>query len=696
MNLRKSHLLLILIAFGLPGLRAAQPVEFRFSVPEAGITNPFARQIQAEVILPSGARIALPAFVSGPGAFAVRARPVQAGTYALGAITEALPGGKIVPLTALPLGDDHQIVAVEEVERLPAVQVNSKNHHQFVRSDGVPFLPIGANLAWPESAEPGEYYAGVMPKFASAHLTWMRVWMAHWSGMNLDWLPPRLGPSPKPPALDLDVAAQWDRIVDAADDNGVYLQIVLQHHGQYTTYNDSNWAENPWNAANPDGWLKQPTDFFTDPKARLLTMLKYRYIVARWGWSPAIFAWELFNEVHWTNAMREGHEDLVGKWHGDMADAIRACDVYGHMLTTSTENLRSPVYAKMDFYQPHLYPLDLLTAARTFDPDPRALDRPVFYGESGDENAGLPADQTAAGSTLSPPVWASLMGESQLPAQTWEGARMIERQRRFEIGAVHMFWAATGMGKRSGLTPFSPFVYCLDHTSLVIKPAVQWLMRPPADFTMPIDGTLPTELGNWSAIYASAPKEVARGFPTQSTIRFSLPEHTVMRATVTGAGGNGSADLNFILDGQVVGSGSWTAATAPSAQHPAEIEFPARAGQHTLVIRNAGGGGWAKLSSLDFGVDVGDLAALGVRRDDFIAVWIYRRDQVWSDTGGPTAGVLELHDVPAGQWSVSWYNPETGECLDTRTMEHFGGTLKLPTPNIAHDAVLAVQSLSRR
>ena len=76
-------------------------------------------------------------------------------------------------------------------------------------------------------------------------------------------------------------------------------------------------------------------------------------------------AWELFNEVHWTDAFRKGREADVAHWHSEMAKYIRSIDVYGHLITTSTENLRSPIYEKMDFYQPHLYAANLIAGARS-------------------------------------------------------------------------------------------------------------------------------------------------------------------------------------------------------------------------------------------------------------------------------------------------------------------------------------------
>src|SRR5690606_29016805 len=119
--------------------------------------------------------------------------------------------------------------------------------------------------------------------------------------MNLDGV---LGKKMEDGELDRQVARRWDAVVDAAEEHGVYFQFVLQYHGQVSTSVNPNSHENPWNAAN-GGWLESPSHFFTDERARRLTRQKYRYIVARWGYSPSIMAWELFNEVELTDGYVE-------------------------------------------------------------------------------------------------------------------------------------------------------------------------------------------------------------------------------------------------------------------------------------------------------------------------------------------------------------------------------------------------------
>jgi Cellulase (glycosyl hydrolase family 5) len=534
-----------LFACLLTAARAARPVEFRFRVPPAaGVRNPFAREIWAEVATPSGRDLLLPAFCEGGTDFAVRARPSELGTYQLGKVVEATEGRKPAEIAAVPLSP--RKVVNRERERLPAILVDPRHPRRFIRSDGAPYFPIGANVAWPPAgAAPGPYYRTALAAFARAHLSWMRVWMAHWSGLSLDWLPPEMGRSPPPGGIDPRVAGRWDQIVEAADQDGVYLQIVFEYHGEYSTKTDSNWSENPWNAANPGGFLKRPEDFFTDPRARLFTLLKYRYIAARWGWSPAIFAWELFNEVFWTDAYVHGDQAAIARWHDQMADYLRQVDVYPHLITTSERNLRSPIYARMDFYQPHVYSADILAAVRRFDPPAATLDKPVFYGEMGGEDLPISRAEEAEGTALVPPMWASLMGEGGYPAQPWEGARLLALHRLGEVEAVLRFVAFTPYLSHPGARPFS-------------------------------------------------------------------------------------------------------AAVAPSA-----------------------------------------LAAVGRRDGSFIALWVWRRDCVFAAARpAPATGTIVLPDVPAGRWRVTWWDSLTGRPRSSSTIDHPGGTLRLPTPAIARQAAV--------
>jgi Domain of unknown function (DUF5060)/Cellulase (glycosyl hydrolase family 5) len=671
------------------GLVAA-PVEFDFVAPESTVDpNPFSRELWARVALPSGREVNLPAYYAEGAVFAVRVRPDEVGTYRFIAASESTRGVVAHDLVVSMASPREQVVSTRV--RLPAVAVDTANRRRFIRSDGRPFIPFGANLAWrPDGAgDPVAYYKGAFAAFSGADLNWMRVWMAHWGALDLSWLPRDMGPSPRVGTLSEDVARNWDAIIDSAESSGVYVQVVLQHHGQYTTFNDSDWAGNPWNAANPGGFLKTPGAFFTDPNARLATLLKYRYIVARWGYSPAVFAWELFNEVHWTNSMRDGHEGDVAAWHDEMARFIRSVDAYGHPVTTSTEVLSSPVYAHLDYFQPHLYPRDPLTAARIFTVPPGRLPGPVFYGEEGGENTGLPADVLDAGLDIVPTVWASVMGSGSIPAQPWDAWKLMDQHRLAELGAVHRYVALSGAGAREDLEPFSARMECAMKLPLVIKPAQYWQRHPGVESDVPLDGTVALQVGTLSAIMAGKPGSVRDGYTDRDTLRVDYPKRATVRVDcddIAKAGGS----MRARVDGKVVGEHTWPAGSSPVGK---PLEFTVPKGRHEIVLENPGPD-WVRMSGIDMGLEQAALGSLGRRDDGFIALWVWNRAGLY-EIREPAAltGTLLIDAVAAGRWKVTWWDTRVGKPMGESVVSHGGGELRIPTPPITRHAAVSLVRL---
>jgi hypothetical protein len=85
-------------------------------------------------------------------------------------------------------------------------------------------------------------------------------------------------------------------------------------------------------------------------------------VVARWGYSPNIAAWEFFNEVD--NAVFTQQDSLliphaaVALWHAEMSRYLKDIDPYQHLVTTSISHrdilgMNSIPY--LDFNQKHIY-----------------------------------------------------------------------------------------------------------------------------------------------------------------------------------------------------------------------------------------------------------------------------------------------------------------------------------------------------
>lgn len=691
-KLSQSFLRTVLFLGMCSSCLSAAPVEFTFQLPTDKGQNPFARELWAEVIMPSGKNLRLPVFYAGGENFAVRARASEVGDYHLGKITEKIGKKEIMPAAKIVTPTP---VRVEAAGKLPQVTRAAGDHSRliFEGSDRT-YTPIGANLAWASEGR-AAFYERALPQFGAEGLNWTRIWMAHWDGLNLDWLPVDMGASPPAGQLDLRVAAEWDRIVASAENSGVYFQMVLQHHGQVSTLVNPNWPLNPWNAANPRGFLSRPKNFFTSPVAIKATLSKYRYIVARWGYSPAVLAWELFNEVHWVDAIRVAHDEpAVARWHDRMADYLRSVDVYGHLVTTSTEDLGSAIYRKMDYFQPHLYPYSILVGPLNFNVPQEKLDRPIFYGETGDDHAPLNDAQKDSGIAIVPPVWTSLMGRSRYPVQPWLGEKILQSNRLSELGAVARFLAGTGLETQAGLVPFAPRVECEQQVPFVLEASQVWQKRGAPEFELPLDGRMPVQLADVPRVYVGSPKSLAEGLPGRATYHVNFPKETTLRARITGVGAGGSA-IRISCGGKVVAEKSWKARASdkPSWDRPTEIIFHAPAGPQALVVENPGAADWFQLDAIETDIPVPVLAAMGRRADSFMAVWLWHRQGVFAlAEPAPAGGTLVLDDVPQGKWTITWWDTLKGTSGASIEVLHQGGPLRVSVPAFArHAAVVLIR-----
>jgi hypothetical protein len=99
-----------------------------------------------------------------------------------------------------------------------------------------------------------------------------------------------------------------DRLLEAAATNKIYLQLCLLTRDHY------RFALRDPNSAAYQQAIRDARNFL-------------RYAVARWGYSPHVFAWEYFNEMD-PNAPTE-------RFHQELGEYLEQIDLYGHMRMTS-------------------------------------------------------------------------------------------------------------------------------------------------------------------------------------------------------------------------------------------------------------------------------------------------------------------------------------------------------------------------
>jgi hypothetical protein len=382
------------------------------------------------------------------------------------------------------------------------VGVDRGDRRFFSDAEGAWFYPLGENVAWSGDYEP--YIAAI----AKAGGNWLRTWICPWNN-PLDM--PGAGP-----ARDVDFASARaiDRLFALAEEHGVRVQLVLHYHGML----GGDWANSPWNQAH-GGPCADPREFFTNGAARQQFRRYLDYVVARWGHSTSLFAWELFNEVDL--CPRFADRDVVD-WHREMSGYLAAIDPYRHPVTTSVawygalpQLWRLPDLA---FIQSHSYGE---TVAAAFDQAEKAFrdePKPMFLGEFGRGTEPRDDQVDPQGRMWHQALWQGwLRGFAGAPMPWWwdthiEPNHLLSHLRGFAgfvAGEDRRGWHATRVGTvtASGLVVEAligadrGYAYCHD-PALTANPGQQPLAALwPQGAALELTGLPP---GTWSIEYWDA------------------------------------------------------------------------------------------------------------------------------------------------------------------------------------------------
>ncbi|TDO19383.1 DUF5060 domain-containing protein [Pedobacter duraquae] len=266
--------------------------------------------------------------------------------------------------------------------------LNTKNDWTFQFDNGEAFRGIGENICW-ESRDnddskyfkalhenPKYNYEYLLPALAQHGGNYFRTWICSWN-LPLDW---KSGFNNRrytnsSAYFNPSAISKMDRMVNLSDSLGLYIMLTMGP-GSYDAKNGR--------------YATSTAAFFTDAKAKAQYKNRLRFIVARWGYSSAIGAWEFFNEID-NVQFRDKNNPIpaehIVQWHQEMADYLKAIDPYHHLITTSISHrdlkgLNS--IGAIDFNQKHIYknnhalPTTIVSYASQFK-------KPYVIGEYGYE-----------------------------------------------------------------------------------------------------------------------------------------------------------------------------------------------------------------------------------------------------------------------------------------------------------------------
>jgi hypothetical protein len=448
----------------------------------------------------------------------------------------------IVTTPAGSTQSDTHIVDVHAGDNPGFIRRTAADSRYLVHDDGSSYFAIGENTGWYDAR--GTFaYDSWYSRLAEQGANFSRLWMPSWA-FGIEWSDTGLGDYRK----RLDRAWQLDRVIEEGERRGIYTMLSLLNHGAFSSVFNSEWASNPYNAAN-GGSLVAPGDQFTDATFKTLFKRRLRYIVARWGYSTHVHSWELWNEADLAGRATASNRAV---WHREMADYLRSIDPARHLVTTSFALSRFHVVwaeSGLDYIQVHNYSNAVPGAGiagnmATWLPELNvAYKRPVLFGEFG-VNSNGPAETFAADPTgigLHDGLWAGALSSSFGTGMTWwwDNYIDVEPERFYPmfgavarfLGGIHWSRARLAPAATTATSPTHPiFVTGMQGPAL----ALLWLKNDAHQWDHPdpsaVNGatvTLTLSAGSWCGAWwdtaAGVPREVVQFTAGADPIVLSAP-----------------------------------------------------------------------------------------------------------------------------------------------------------------------------
>ena len=338
------------------------------------VTNPFDPdqvKIDATFRDPQGKSVIVPAFYYqnyvrrikndceelvpvGAGTWKVRFAPTVEGVHTYYLTVSYTPvrerGGKPQP----PLVTGKRSFRCVPSSSKGFIRVCKKDPNYFAFDSGEWFYPIGHNVHSPYDDTPravgiqkaldadilpdhGTFnYDHVFQKMADNGENLAEVWMCSW-WLGLEWVKEWRNYDGLT-RYNLHSAWRLDYLLDLAERHDLVFNLVIDNHGKASTWCDPEWEDNPYNELN-GGFLASPEDYYRNPIAKETHKKLLRYLVARWGYNPRIFGFELWSEIDLVGDSWNFHADPVTcapkvQWHREMSEYLQQIDPWAHPVST--------------------------------------------------------------------------------------------------------------------------------------------------------------------------------------------------------------------------------------------------------------------------------------------------------------------------------------------------------------------------
>lgn len=559
-----------------------------------------------------------------------------------------------------------------------------RNSQYFVFDDGSAYFPVGQNLAWSWEDGGGIFaYIDWLDELQAAGANYARLFIDIPWFIGLEWEVP----AGQYGGTGQEAAWRLDTIVEAAEKRGIYLQLVLIWHQAFREYTgtpvnvpptpdradtSADFDNNPYNVVRA-GTLQNPGGVFIDPVSQSLLEQRLRYIVARWGYSPHVFAWEVVDRF---DRMENFEAERGNEWLNPLIEVIRQADIYNHPITVGLYDYQPLILAnsQLDFVQVSVYQsrpveqaddqiaevLEALNQARLVAPD-----RPVLLNEFSLNPWFEPTADDPTGVHLRNTIWATALYGAAGSAMSWWWDTYVDAQDLYSIHTPLALFTRDIPWHTTELASVTPRITGdFPYENLRIEDFNrQFRSSSPEDviYRLAPEGASPPISQMSSYLYG-------RTFNSENsrpqTFLISPPVDTTLTIRIGSVSTAASAQLSVTVDGE-----PFTTVDLDAGTRGLSIRVPLEAGEHTVVIDNLGED-WLELEYLEIENYRPPLQALALAdsQEGILLAWIHHREYTWSnilEDNMPSAleGRLALSGMPPGTYQVEFWDTVTGNVI---------------------------------
>jgi hypothetical protein len=586
--------------------------------------------------------------------------------------------------------------------------ISKTNPHYLEFADGTSFFGVGQDRSQGDSR-------GSYQRFANNGGNFNRLFLTN-GNFNIEELnTPQMGADLGIGKMNQETSWNLDKVLELGEKLGIFHMLTITNQW---TFNQV-WAGHAYNKVN-GGILGSKNEYWTNEEAMKYFERRVRYHVARWGYSTAVFSWDLWNEY---SAMGAPLEDAL-RWHTRMAHYMKAIDPFDHVVHTNdgSFNGRAEMNSmpEMQVISTNAYGIndiaflaDVWTKKMINDyKKPYILTEYAMWHNAG--SAGGYAGMDPERRMVHDGLWSPLMSGAAATGMAWEGNWLDHEIFYTFINAVNKIVDGVPFSKRIWKpVEVSSFVFAGAKSSYYTDVLFEgW----PGNFARP-KGINPeyfqiNKLGKveqqecLNAVLTGKSERQSANNTNSITYKADLPVNGEFVVYVTQLWTpEPTPQLTIFVDNNEVLKQDLAPLKTNNynpIMYNQQYQVSLPKGPHTIQVANTGGGSFVTAYGLkNYLLKNGpDIEVRGIQTDDYLLLWLKNpkytvlHELMKNDFKQQPAGTLELKNVPDGSWVAEWVNTITAKPVRTELIKSTKNKIVLNTPEIGESVAVRLHKVN--